>query len=120
MRVDKFLWCIRLFKTRALATAELRLDKVSIDEQPVKASREVKLGDTIEVKRHGYTQHFEVLNIPKGRLGAKLVPEYVKEITPDAELEKREFLLLAKNFTRRKGLGRPTKKDRRDLEDYSN
>jgi ribosome-associated heat shock protein Hsp15 len=118
MRIDKYLWCVRLFKTRGLATEHVRSERVFIDDQPVKASREVKPGNLFVLKRHGYEEHFEVLLLPKARLGAKLVPDYLKVLTPQAELDKKEFLLLAKNMSREPGTGRPTKKDRRDLDDF--
>jgi ribosome-associated heat shock protein Hsp15 len=117
MRVDKFLWSVRLFKTRSIAGEQVRNNKVVIDEVTVKPSREVKIGDVVVVKRHGFEQHIEVLAYPKNRVGAKLVSEYMKDVTPHAELEKQEFLQMARNMTRIKGLGRPTKKDRRDLDD---
>ena len=117
MRVDKFLWCVRLYKTRSLAGESVRGNKVAIGEDTVKPSRELKVGDVVVVKRHGFDQHFEVLAFPKNRVGAKLVAEYVKNVTPVEELEKEEFLRLARNVTRQKGLGRPTKKDRRDIDD---
>lgn len=87
-----------------------------IDHLPVKPSRDVKVGEEITIKRHGFDQVFSVLALPKSRLGAKLVPEYVSNITPQEELDKEEFLKMARNVTRQKGLGRPTKKDRRDID----
>ncbi len=116
MRIDKYLWCVRLFKTRSQAAEHVRSDKVLMDEQAVKASREVNTGDKFVLKRHGYEQHFEVMGLPKSRVGAKLVELYLIEHTPQAELDKRDFLQMAKNLGRQKGLGRPTKKDRRDLD----
>ena len=116
MRIDKYLWCVRLFKTRGLAAENVRGERVWMDNLPVKASREVKPGDRFVLKRHGFEQHFEVKNIPKSRVGAKLVPDYLIDHTPQEEMDKRDFLQLAKNLGRAKGLGRPTKKDRRDLD----
>jgi ribosome-associated heat shock protein Hsp15 len=106
MRVDKFLWCVRLFKTRSLSGEQVRSNRVFMDEVAVKPSRSVKPGDIVTLKRHGFDQMFEVLALPKSRLSAKFVEE----------LEKEEFLRLARNVTRQKGLGRPTKKDRRDID----
>lgn len=116
MRIDKYLWCVRLFKTRSLASQHVRAEKLLMDGLPAKPSREVSLGDTFIVKRHGYEQHFEVLAIPKARLGAKLVGDYLLDTTPKDEIDKKEFLQLSRNMSRKKGLGRPTKKDRRDLD----
>ena len=86
---------------------------------PVKSSREIKSGNLITIKRHGFDQLYEVLSIPKSRVGAKLVEDYVVNKTPQEELDKEEFLKLARNITRQKGLGRPTKKDRRDIDGLS-
>ena len=118
MRIDKFLWCIRLFKTRGLASDQVRGEKILLNNVVAKASKEIKPGDHLVIKRHGYNQEYTVLAIPKARLGAKLVPDYAKENTPQAEIEKRDFLALAKNNSRLRGTGRPTKKDRRDLDDF--
>ena len=117
MRIDKFLWCVRQFKTRSSAATQIRNDKVFINQAVVKTSREVTIGDEIAVKRHGYEQVFSVIDIPKSRLGAKLVANYVKEITPKEEVDKKAFLQMARNTGRQRGLGRPTKKDRRDLDE---
>lgn len=119
MRIDKFLWCVRLFKTRSISGENVRSGRVLMDDLPVKASREIKIGDTVTIKRHGFDQVFEVLSMPKSRVSAKLVPDLIKDVTPVDELEKQEFLRLARNVTRKKGLGRPTKKDRRDLDDFT-
>jgi len=116
MRVDKFLWCVRLFKTRSLSGEQVRSNRVFMEESAVKPSRTVKQGDVVTIKRHGFDQVFEILALPKSRLSAKLVHEYIKDVTPQEELAKEEFLRLARNVTRQKGLGRPTKKDRRDID----
>lgn len=118
MRIDKYLWCVRLFKTRSLSGEQVRSGRVLIDDLPVKPSRELKPGDTFQIKRHGFNQYFEVLALPKSRVGAKLVPDLLKNITPQEELDKEEFIRLAKIISRQKGTGRPTKKDRRDLDEW--
>lgn len=87
-----------------------------MDDAPVKASRELKLGDEFTVKFHGFSRSFEVLGTPKSRVGAKLVPDYIIETTAAEEIEKQEFLRLAKNLQRDRGAGRPTKRERRDLD----
>ena len=117
MRIDKFLWCIRVFKTRSIASQNVRSDKILIDDAVVKTSREVKIGDEITVKRHGFSQSYKVVGIPKSRVAAKLVADYAVETTSKDEWDKREFLQLARNMSRQKGTGRPTKKDRRDLDE---
>jgi ribosome-associated heat shock protein Hsp15 len=116
MRIDKYLWCVRLFKTRSLASEHVRKERILIDDAIVKASREINVGDEFVVKRHGYEQRFIVRGLPKSRVGAKLVADYLEEKTPQEELDKKEFLQIARNMGRKKGLGRPTKKDRRDLD----
>jgi ribosome-associated heat shock protein Hsp15 len=117
MRIDKYLWCIRLYKTRALATEDLRLGKVLMAGQPVKASKELKPGEVLTIKKHGYAIQILVKDFPKARVGAKLTPLYFEDQTPLEELEKRDLLAMARNLTREKGTGRPTKKDRRNLDD---
>ena len=119
MRIDKYLWCVRLFKTRSLASDEVRSQKVLLDGELIKPSREIKEGQRITLKKHGYNQEYKILGWPKSRVGAKLVADYLLETTSKEDLEKKEFLEMAKNFGRSKGLGRPTKKDRRDLDDMN-
>jgi ribosome-associated heat shock protein Hsp15 len=119
MRIDKFLWCVRLFKTRSISSDAVRSGKVLIAGLPVKASREVKQGEEITIKRHGFDESIQIIDIPKNRVAAKLLVDLIKDITSDQEIQKREFLRLARNVTRKKGLGRPTKKDRRDLDDLA-
>lgn len=118
MRIDKYLWCVRLYKTRSLATEVVRADKVLMGDAAVKASRDMRPGDTFTIKQHGFTQKFQVIDLPKSRVGAKLLPDYLKDLTLPEEYEKRDFLLLAKNMSRERGLGRPTKKDRRALDNF--
>lgn len=116
MRIDKYLWCVRLFKTRSLAANEVKNDRILMDEEPMKASREIKVGDEFTVKYHGYSRSFKVLGIPRARVGAKLVPDLMVETTSEEEIDKQEFLKLAKNLQRDRGTGRPTKRERRDLD----
>jgi ribosome-associated heat shock protein Hsp15 len=116
MRIDKYLWCVRLYKTRSLATEDVRVGKVFFGGQIAKASKEVKPGDVIGIKKHGYELKVRIVELPKGRVGPPLVPRYMEDCTPAEELEKKAFLAMAKNLTRQKGLGRPTKKERRNLD----
>ena len=118
-RIDKWLWEVRLFKTRSLASEACRNGKVAINGQPVKASREAKIDDVISIRSGAITRTVKLLAFPKSRVAAKLVPEYMEDLTPAEEYQKlkdaREF-----NFVfRDKGEGRPTKKDRRDIEKFS-
>jgi ribosome-associated heat shock protein Hsp15 len=118
MRIDKFLWCVRLFKTRSLATEQVRLGKVLIRGEQLKPSKELRLGEKIEIKRGPIVFEYQVMDFPKARLGAKMVELYVKEIT--SEEEKKKWLLLQEQLklTRERGTGRPTKKDRREMDAF--
>lgn len=118
MRVDKFLWCVRYFKTRSLATQACKQGKVKINGANVKPSREVYTNDKIKVRKNQIDYQIELLDIPPSRVGAKLVDLYVKDVTPKEEFEKLELLKYSKEYYRKKGTGRPTKKDRRDIEDW--
>ncbi len=119
MRVDKFLWCVRKYKTRSLASEAVKLNKVSVNNEVVKPSRIIKINDEIQFKKEGITYAIAVTALPKSRLGAKLVPDYIKDITSQEELDKRDFMQMMQNFNRDKGTGRPTKKERRDLDDFT-
>ncbi|MEX2349867.1 MAG: RNA-binding S4 domain-containing protein [Flavobacteriaceae bacterium] len=118
MRVDKYLWCVRYFKTRSIATNACKNGKVKIKGDNLKPSREVYPGDQIQIRKDQIDYVIEVLDIPESRLGAKLVDIYRKDITPKENLEKLELLKYSKDYYRKKGTGRPTKKDRRDLDDF--
>jgi ribosome-associated heat shock protein Hsp15 len=116
VRIDKFLWAVRLFKTRSIAAEACKKGRVQINGIAVKSSRTVKEGDTIDVKTPPVTRTYRVLAVAEKRMGAKLVPDFIKDITPEDQLEILEVTRLAHSQGRRKGLGRPTKKDRRDIE----
>ncbi len=116
VRIDKYLWAIRIFKTRSLAAEAIKKGRVLIDGLPVKNSRVVKEGITIDVKFPPITRSYKVLAISGKRMGAKLVPDFMKEVTTDDQLELFELTRLANAMGRRKGLGRPTKKDRREMD----
>lgn len=118
MRIDKFLWCVRFFKTRSIATNACKQGKVKIQDAVVKPSREVFAGDRISVRKNQINYQIEVLDLPPSRVGAKLVNLYINDLTPKEEFEKQELLKYSKEYYRKKGSGRPTKKDRRDIEDW--
>ncbi|PTM05919.1 MAG: RNA-binding protein [Bacteroidetes bacterium] len=118
MRIDKFLWSVRKYKTRSLASEALRKDRVTVNNDRVKASREVRVGDKISFRKDSIEFSIKVLDLPKSRLGAKLVADYITDITTPEELEKQNFIGLMHKLNRAKGTGRPTKKDRRDLNDF--
>lgn len=119
MRIDKYLWCIRVFKTRSLATTACKKGQVKITDNNVKPSKEVFGGELILVRKNQINYQIKVLDLPKSRVGAKLVDLYRKDVTPKDEFEKNELLKYAKDYYRKKGMGRPTKKDRRDIEDFT-
>ena len=118
MRIDKFLWSIRYFKTRNIATNACKKGHVRINGDVVKPSREVYPTDNITVRKNQIDYQLTVLDIPESRVGAKLVDIYRKDTTPKDAFENNELLKFAKQHYRKKGLGRPTKKDRRDIEGY--
>ena len=119
MRIDKYLWCTRYFKTRNQATEACKKGHVRINEQVVKPSREVYPSDKIDLRKNQINYKLVVIDIPQSRVGAKLLDLYRKDETPENEFNTQKLLILAKDHYRKKGLGRPTKKDRRDLEDYT-
>ncbi len=119
MRIDKYLWCIRVFKTRSIATDACKKGQVKIEDTSVKPSKEVFGNELITVRKNQINYKFKVLDIPDNRLGAKLVNLYRQDITPEEEFQKNELLKFAKDYYRKKGTGRPTKKDRRDIEDFT-
>ena len=120
MRVDKYLWCVRYFKTRSIATTACKKGQVKINNISVKPSRDIYPTDTISVRKNQVTYVLEVLDLPESRLGAKLVGMYVQDKTPKENLEKLELLKYSKDYYRKKGAGRPTKKDRRSIDEIYN
>ena len=118
MRIDKYLWCIRVFKTRSLATTACKKGQVKIDNKNVKPSKEVFSQEEITIRKNQINYIYKVLDLPPNRVGAKLVPLYTQDKTPKEQFEKYDMLKFAKDYYRKKGTGRPTKKDRRDLEDF--
>ena len=118
MRIDKFLWCLRYFKTRTIASNATKKGQVRVNDSIVKPSREVYPTDEINVRINQMNYRMTVLDLPKSRVGAKLVDQYRQDTTPKSEFEAKELLKLAKEHYRKKGEGRPTKKDRRDIEGY--
>ncbi len=119
MRIDKFLWCTRYFKTRSLATDAIKKGHVTVNNQTAKPSREVYPMDKIVLRKNQINYELTVLDIPPNRVGAKLVDIYRKDTTPKEAFEHLELLKYSKDYYRAKGTGRPTKKDRRDIDDYT-
>lgn len=119
MRIDKFLWSVRFYKTRNIAAEEIKKNRVSIGENVVKSSKEVKMGDVIKIKKNQIEYKIKVIDLPKSRIGAKLVALYVVDMTEKDQYEILKMRKSAQDYYRQKGLGRPTKKDRREMDDFS-
>lgn len=117
-RIDKWLFAVRLFKTRSQAAEECKKGKVFIGGMTVKPSREIKIGETIQLRRPPITRSYKVIALTENRMAAKLVPEFMVETTPASELEILEVQKNMSFFNRERGTGRPTKKERRDLDDF--
>ena len=117
-RIDKWLWCMRIFKTRTIATEACKKGRVTMNGVAIKPSRTIKIGDVIEVRKPPITYTFKVLAISNGRLGAKLVPEYLENLTPKSQYDLLEMSRISGFVDRSKGLGRPTKKEGRELSKF--
>jgi ribosome-associated heat shock protein Hsp15 len=118
MRIDKFLWSIRFYKTRTIATEEIKKNRVAIGDSVVKSSKEVKEGDVIKIRKNQIDYKIKVIQIPKSRMGAKLVPLHVKDVTDKEQYELLKMRKMSQDYYRTRGEGRPTKKDRREMDDY--
>lgn len=116
VRIDKWLWAVRLFKTRTLATEECKKGRITIDGVAVKPSRIPKPGEVIKVRKNPVTYSYKVIGITGKRVGAKLVAAFCADITPSEELKILEIRAQMSTFDRDRGTGRPTKKERRDLD----
>lgn len=116
VRIDKWLWAARLFKTRAIATEAIKGGKVKMNDTPVKPSREIKEGDIIQVQIEQLHKVVQVKSLIRNRVPAKMVPEVYADLTPPEEYERIEFMHAYKGEYRDRGAGRPTKKERRMIE----
>ena len=116
VRVDKFLWAMRIYKTRSIAADACKNGRISINGVQLKPSRTFKIGDMFNVRKGPVTYTYKILQLTENRLGAKLVPEYIQDCTSPQQLEILELARLAGNGGRDRGTGRPTKKDRREIE----
>lgn len=113
VRIDKYLWCIRVFKSRTLAGEACEGGKVKIDDTRIKPSRLIKPGDIITVQQGYVKRTFKVIDLLEKRVGAPLVKTYAVDITPQEELDKLKTERFVSYHSKYKGSGRPTKKDRR-------
>jgi len=116
-RIDKWLWEVRVFKTRNQASIACRSGKLRIDGQVVKPSRELRQGDKVAFHQPPITRTFQVLDFPKSRIAAKLVATFMEELTPDEEFQKLKMIKEINFEYRERGVGRPTKRQRRDIEE---
>ena len=114
-RIDKWLWSMRVFKTRTIATDACKKGRVTMNGVAIKPSRNIKIGEIVDVKKPPITYTFKVLAIPNGRLGAKLVPEYLENLTPQSQYDLLEMTRISGFVDRSKGMGRPTKREGREL-----
>ena len=119
VRIDKWLWAVRIFKTRTIASDACKLGRVTIGGQRVKPSKMVKIGEVIDVKKPPITYSFKVLALSENRMGAKLVPGFMENVTKKEQLDLLEMTRVSGFIDRAKGMGRPTKKDRRDMDDFT-
>ncbi len=121
VRIDKWLWAVRIFKTRTIATEAIKKGRVTMGDNPVpvKPSRMLKVGDIVYVRKPPVTYSFKVLALTENRLGAKLVPDYMENITPQSEYDLLEVVKISGFIDRRKGLGRPTKREGRELSKFT-
>lgn len=118
-RIDKWLWAARIFKTRTIAAAACKKGQVSMKGAQLKPSRTISEGDVIEVRKPPITYSFRVLQAIEKRVGAKLIPEVLENVTPPEQYEILEMSRISGFVGRAKGLGRPTKKDRRSLDSFT-
>ena len=118
VRIDKWLWATRIFKTRTIAVEACKKGRVSIQNIPVKASRMIKVGEVIQVRKPPVTFSFKVLALTEKRMGAKAVPEYLENVTTPDQYEILELSRINGFINRAKGTGRPTKKECRDLQKF--
>ena len=119
VRIDKWLWAVRIFKTRTVASDACKKGRVMIDNISVKPSRTVRVGDIVQVRKPPITFLFRVLDLSDKRMNAKLVPKFMENVTPPEQYELLELNKISGFVDRQRGTGRPTKKERRDLEQFT-
>jgi ribosome-associated heat shock protein Hsp15 len=118
LRIDKFLWAVRIYKTRSLATEACNGNKVKIDGKSIKPSRQIKPGEVFTVTQRYITRTYRILKLVEKRVSAKTLPEYIKDLTPQEELDKLKMERFTSYVRRYKGTGRPTKKERRLIDKF--
>ncbi|MDD4610290.1 MAG: RNA-binding S4 domain-containing protein [Bacteroidaceae bacterium] len=118
-RADKLLWAVRLYKTRSLAAEACKKGRVKINGALAKSSKSIKNGDIIEVKKSPITYSYKILNVIEKRVGAKLIPEILEDITPKEQYELLEMTKISGFVDRERGMGRPTKRERRKIDNFT-
>lgn len=118
-RIDKWLWAARIFKTRTIAAAACKKGQITLRGAQLKPSRIIKVSDVIEVRKPPITYSFKVLQAIERRVGARLIPEILEDVTPPQQYELLEMSKISGFVNRAKGTGRPTKKDRRSLDEFT-
>lgn len=118
LRFDKYVWSVRLAKTRSQASELISKGKIRLNGMEVKPSREPKPGDLIQISKNTAVFQYKIIQLLENRVGAKLVADYLQDITPMEEIEKYKMYQLSQAVYRDNGTGKPTKKDRRDLDDF--
>ncbi len=119
VRIDKWLWAVRIFKTRTIAAEACKKGRVMIGDVSIKPSRNVRAGDVIQVRKPPVTYSFKVLSLADKRMGAKMVPQFMENVTPPDQYELLELNKISGFVDRQRGTGRPTKKERRDLDQFA-
>ena len=119
VRIDKWMWAVRIFKTRTLALEACKKSRVMVNNMAAKPSRMLKAGDTVQVRKPPITYSFKVVDLTENRVGAKLVPNYMEDITPPEQYEILELQKISGFVDRARGTGRPTKKERRELDGFN-
>lgn len=118
MRIDKYLWCVRYYKTRNMATTACKKGQVRVNDVIAKPGRDIYPQDLISIRQNQINHSLVVNDIPRSRVGAKLVDIYRTDTTPKEQFKAQELLKLSKDHYRKRGTGRPTKKERRDIDGY--
>ena len=119
VRIDKWLWAVRIFKTRTIAAEACKKGRVMIGDVPVKPSRNIRAGEIIQVRKSPVTYSFKVLVPADKRMGAKMVPQFMENVTASDQYELLELNKISGFVDRQRGTGRPTKKERRDLDQFA-
>lgn len=118
-RLDKFLWASRIFKTRSIASEACKKGRVTVGGMQAKPAKMVRVGEVISVRKPPVTYSFKILQAIEKRVGAKLVPDIIENVTPKEQYDLLEMSRISGFVNRARGTGRPTKKDRRDLDDFT-